>query len=65
MAQSPILWKSDHLSMWVGAIICGASLGCTLLLVPIDKRMEKKLEKVNGESATVKSDEKISLTDVR
>jgi len=51
--------------MWIGAIICGVSLGCTLLLVPIDKRMEKKLEQVNGESATVKSDEKISLTDVR
>lgn len=62
---SPILWNSGHLSMWIGAIICGASLGVTLLLVPIDKRMEKKLEKVNGESATVKSDEKISLTDVR
>ena len=63
---SPIFWNmGGHLSMWVGAIICGGSLACTLMLVPIDKKIEKRLEEENGESADVKVDEKIKLTDVK
>eukprot|EP00039_Didymoeca_costata_P016515 m.297845 g.297845 ORF g.297845 m.297845 type:complete len:690 (-) comp16404_c0_seq4:67-2136(-) len=63
---SPLLWKHGQTSLWVGAIICGASLACTLVLIPIDKLAEAKLKRDNPAAAKIQvEEEEISLTDVR
>lgn len=62
---SPMFWSSNHMSLWVGVMICGASLGCCILLVPIDKLAERRILKSNPDAAFIKIDEKISLKDAR
>lgn len=62
---SPIFWNHDHLSLWVGAMICGASLVCILVLVPLDKLAENRILKSNPSAAKITVDEKVSLKDAR
>jgi hypothetical protein len=44
---SPIFWDQNHVSLWMGAIICGASFMCGVALASIDKMAEKTLKAKN------------------
>jgi hypothetical protein len=63
---SPYLWSHGKFSLWGGAIFCGASLGCTLLLAPVDRLAAAKLRKLNPAAAEIAvDDENIKLSDVK
>lgn len=51
---SPVLADSAGVpfALWFGTILCGMSLGCALIISPIDKAMEDKI-KSNIESASL------------
>lgn len=58
---SPMLWDDHHLSMWVGAMICGGSLACAIAMASIDKVAESRLKKINAVRRTALP--RVSTTD--
>jgi len=66
--MSPYFWHQAQFSLWAGAIICGASFACTVLLVPIDARASSTIKRLNEakglDELKVDVDDPVKLSDI-